>query len=186
MTEYDGGIGFLDLDGLVVGSLDTAFDILRVSNVSLASIPDQGIGYDQVRASPQAGSMWAMPNTEVFNDMMVFKNDTSLYDTRYPEQLMLNRFFWGRWTVMPAKFGLQMNFGVRKDWNKLRPDAAFLHFADKVKPWKSQKAWWTIQRDVDLWRENFVNATRDYGLTLSDLTSGQQLGWDVRALSKAS
>lgn len=185
MTEYAGGVGFLDLDGLVVGSLDGAFDILRVSNVSLASIPDQGVGYDQVRASPQAGSMWAMPNSTLFQEMLDFKNQTDRYDTRYPEQGMLNRFFWGRWTIMPARFGLQMNFGTRLDWHTLRQEAAFLHFADKIKPWKSQKSFDTIRRDVDLWRETFRNATQAYNLSLKDLTQDRELGWDVKGLSGA-
>ena len=54
MTEYD-GVAFLDLDGLVVGNMDTAFDILAVGKVSLASVADEGTGYDGARAAPQAG-----------------------------------------------------------------------------------------------------------------------------------
>lgn len=81
MTEYD-GVAFLDLDGLVVGNMDTPFDLLAISNVSLASVPDQGSGYDQARASPQAGSMWAKPDRKVFEYLLEFRKDTSKYDTR--------------------------------------------------------------------------------------------------------
>lgn len=183
MTEYD-GIGFLDLDGLVVGNLDRAFDILQVSDVSLASVPDEGPGYDQARASPQAGSMWAKPNVTVFQEMLVYKNDSSKYDTRWPEQLMLNRFFWGRWVSMPARYGLQVYFANRDDWPRLREEAAFLHFTRQTKPWEDK---WTgphSNKEKMLWRENLVNATREYRLSLEELTSGgRDLGWPVAKLA---
>ena len=184
MTEYDGGVGFLDLDGMVVGNLDGAFEMLRLSNTSLASIPDQAGGYDQARASPQAGSMWAMPDRNIFQEMLAFKNDTSGYEIRYPEQLMLNRFFWGRWLCMPARYGLQVPFADREDWARLRKEAVFLHYTGGSKPWYTKEHHENIETEKVLWRENLAKAAARYKLTLADLTShGLRLGWPVAEMA---
>ena len=97
---------------------------------------------------------------------------------------MLNRFFWGRWVVMPAKYGLQVTFADRKDWPRLRQDGAFLHYTAHTKPWDLRLWHYRVEQEKDLWRESLKNATAVYNLTLADLTSGgHDLGWPVAKLA---
>lgn len=54
MTEY-AAVAFLDLDGLVVGSLDEAFSALRGSGSKFASVGDATLAKEQVTLAVQAG-----------------------------------------------------------------------------------------------------------------------------------
>ena len=186
MTEYD-GIAFFDLDGLVVGNLDTPFELLAVSNVSLASVPDQGHGYDDARAAPQAGSMWVRPDREVFEYLYEYRTHTDRYDLAFPEQNMLNRAFWGQWLILPAQYGLQENYGYRKDFAGIREKASFLHYTALTKPWLLQV--WSgkvVMGDKRLWMDTLKNATQTYQLSAHDLTQGASaLEWDVLGESGA-
>lgn len=131
--------------------------------------------------------MWAKPNHRLFNEMIDFKNDTSKYDIRWPEQHMLNRFFWGQWLVLPSKYGLQIIFGTRdalvQMYAAVRADARMLHFTGgQNKPWDTtrdgtQQA--TLVADKKLWRVALGRAAKEFNLTELDLTQGRDIGINV-------
>lgn len=99
---------------------------------------------------------------------------------------MLNRAFWGNWLILPAKYGLQENFGNRPDFAALRTEASFLHYTTNTKPWRAAWVPPIIQADKKLWMDTLRNATAAYNLTASELTQGiPGERWDVVKYSGA-
>ena len=173
LTQYK-ALGILDADAMLLNTIEEPFRLLRTNSsiYMLAAIDDLSMYFEKDLKFPKfnAGILFLRPNPHHFHMLMKYAPDTSYYSLRFPQQNLLNKYFYNQWTTLPRAYNVQENFLLRFPmWNNLTKTARIMHFSGRIKPWDIQgNTHNTFRETHQIWRRALATLIDEKSWTEED------------------